>query len=185
MTLAELYNVALTGIGATPIVNPEENTQESRLAKLHWESGVRDAFLRRHPWRFALKWAASLTAAPGVETGGTGTAYQLPSDFLRLWYCSVDPYYIMGEYLVAPDAPTIQYTAQITDVTKWDPLALSAAAAKLAAEIAIPLTGQGQLIQYFEQKYLATIQEAMTAGAMETTYNLDSFNDVWKQARQQ
>lgn len=120
---------------------------------------VRDMVLREHPWKFARKYASPASLA-GVVPGNWSYMYAYPTDAMRIIHI-VNP---LGDsappirFEVARNAddakvlltnesePTFAYTKQVTDPQQFDPQFVIALSYRLAQYIAIPITGDRQLM---------------------------------------
>jgi len=147
-TQATICNLALAKISAKRIVSINDETNEARWCRVHYEQ-TRDEVLRAHPWNFASD-RATLSEVLPVPAFGWAHKFALPSDFLRLLQLNdvaddegVKSYEIEkgGLLLTDEEIAQIRYTARVTDESKYDPLFIEAFSTKLASEIARPITG--------------------------------------------
>jgi hypothetical protein len=142
-------NLALAKLGAKAIESLTENSKEARLCALFFES-VRDDLLRAHPWNFAASRAAlaRLAEAPAF---GFAAAFQLPADCLKVVGLNGDPravFRIEGRRLLTDlDQARIVYTARVEDPTLFDPHFVQALAARLAAELCVPIAKSAALAE--------------------------------------
>lgn len=179
-----ICNLALTRLGHFSITALDDESRAGRLCALHYEP-TRDSVLRAHPWNFAVRRAIlpALATPPGW---GAQRAFQLPSDCLRVLTLE-DPateYRIEGRAIItdANDPLKIEYLARIIDPTLFDAIFIDALAARLAAELAIPLTDDARIAGEMSSLYEARLSEARTLDAMEgTPRGLDA--DGWLLAR--
>jgi hypothetical protein len=119
------------------------------------------------------------TAFTAYASGGTATrsvpwgfsvAYELPCDFIRLAYPEklASQYRIEGRRILSSGgAPAIDYIYQLKDVAIMDQLLVSAIAARLAVQIALPITGSTQIKAQMEQLYASRMAEARFADSRE------------------
>jgi len=185
----ELCNLALTSIGHKVITDIGSDTsQAGDLCRLQY-SRCRDSVLRAHPWNFAVRRVA-LAASGTTPAFEYSYAFTLPSDpwclkVIRtkweaegyssresyndgVWSESRIPYRIEGRTLLANEATcSIEYIARITDTVQFDALFTDCLAARLAAELAIPLTDNKSMTETMWQVYTSKLEEARTVDAQE------------------
>lgn len=177
-TAIKICNRALDMLGADPIASFDDATQIGRLCKRNYEP-VRDAVLRAYPWVAAIRRAA-LNALPEAPAWGYAFQYALPEGpdplpCLRVLSvetkgkAAAEDYRIEGRLILSDvGAPLrIVYIGQITDPTKYGPLLADAIAARLAAELAYPLTASTSLGQAMGQAYRDKLAEARAVDAQE------------------
>jgi hypothetical protein len=143
---------------------------------------VLDTVLRDHPWNCATvrDELAQDATAPEYEYS---YRYQLPADpyCLRLLGTDQDEYVdgdgqqyykykIEGRYILT-NAITlkIKYIGRITDVAQYDSLLVGALAAKLAAELAFPITKSHSVVASMGKLYEAKLADAKVVDAQEDT----------------
>jgi hypothetical protein len=179
-----ICNLALTKLGQEQILALTENSKAGRLCNLHY-AHTRDALLRDHLWNFAIK---RVELALSTTTPAFDFAYQhtLPSDLLRLLTTNLTrdaEFKVEGEFLMSDSSSVkIKYIAQITDVGLFDQLYIEALSARLAAELAIPLTDSKALAELMFGLYHDKMRSARSVDAMEgTPDNIKA--DAWLDAR--
>uniref|UniRef100_A0A6M3IYR8 Putative tail tubular protein n=1 Tax=viral metagenome TaxID=1070528 RepID=A0A6M3IYR8_9ZZZZ len=97
-------------------------------------------------------------------------AYSLPSDCLRLIRMEEsDSDFVREEARILTDESVckIQYIARITDTTLYTPGFITAFAARLAAEIAYPLTNSAALVETMDKLYEKKLKRAKGMDAQE------------------
>ena len=111
-------------------------------------------------------------------------AFALPSGCLRVIKMEDDAEFVReGELLFTDESEaTIQYIAQITDTTKFPPAFVSAFAARLAAEIAFPITNDPKLPETMYKFYLERLRIAKAMDAQEGKGSKEE-NLSWEDAR--
>lgn len=168
----DICNVALARIGQAPIAAMNEASTEAQFATRFWSIALRDT-LRAHPWNFAVTTAelAAVTAKPGWTY-----AYQLPADCLRALALVSDTandpdairYEIRGKALLSnQETAVLKYIAFVPDTTKYDDAFVSALAYRLAAELAVPITGKVDRAQMMLRLWAAGVKSAQQADAQE------------------
>lgn len=149
----KICNMALAKIGSARISDYTDSTEDNVQAvqcRLHYEQ-TRDALLRSHYWRFArtrVQLSANVTT-PAFEWD---YAYDLPSDFLRLWIKPFEDnnsglhntrysFSMEGRQLLTDeDAVYLRYIKRVTDPTVFDPLFVEVFILKLALKMVMPLS---------------------------------------------
>jgi hypothetical protein len=167
----EIARLALQNIGDRfDITSLSAQTPEAEQVNLVF-GHVRDMVLRDHPWKFARKYATPASLV-GDAPGNWEYMYTYPSDALRIIRI-VNP---LGDdqppirYETARNKddvhvvltnqldPTIEYTKRETDPQRYDPQFVTAFAYRLAQYIAMPLTGDRQIMS--DMKSLADLEVA-------------------------
>lgn len=163
-----LVNVAMIRLGQPAITSLTDDTRQARVANQMYET-TRDEVLALYPWNSATK-RVSLPKLAAAPTWGFTAAFQLPADFLRLHKVE-DPgiaYRPEGRTILAnADTFKIVYIAKITDPMQMDELLKAAISAKLAMDMAIPLTGSDDRLNAMAQWYKDTLAEARFADAIQ------------------
>jgi hypothetical protein len=175
-----ICNRALDMLGADPIVSFDDESQGGRLCKRNYEA-VRDAVLRAYPWNPAIHRAA-LPALAAVPAWGFAYQYPLPEGpeppcCLRVLAIegetdgAASNYRIEGRCILSNEPPPLRilYIAQLADPTRFGPLLADAIAARLAAELAYPMTASSALGQAMSQTYREKLAEARAVDAQEGT----------------
>jgi hypothetical protein len=179
-----ICNLALTRIGHSTIAAIGEDSKAGRLCALHYEP-TRDAVLRAHPWNFAVRRAdlgAPLSEKPRF---GFARAFQLPTDCLRV--LTFEPreseWRVEGRLVLTDsDAAFIEYVGRADDPTLYDAVFIDAFAARLAAELAMSLTDNAQIVATLWDFYNQKLAEARVMDANEgTPRGLDA--DAWIASR--
>jgi len=164
-----ICNRALTLVGGNTIISFDDETIESKLCNIHYDQ-VRDAVTSVIEWSFATKRFGPLTPHVDAPAFGFNYRYTMPPDFLLLLEASTDPKgrreisrYVMEEGHLLADIGTginIKYLARITDTTKFVQPYTEALVARMAAELAVPLTESRTLQAQFFKIYERKVDEA-------------------------
>lgn len=180
-----IYNAALFLLGEESVTSPDDDLKAARLCNQRFDP-ARDQLLRQHRWNFAIT-RAQLAADSTPPVWGYTNAFTLPSDCIRPLSIMGEPrdWKVEGGKILANYGPPIfiKYIARITDVARFDPLFDECLAARLAMDIAIPLTQDKQLWQLAAEELEKKIGEAKFANAIEGTPD-DIFTDgSWLESR--
>jgi hypothetical protein len=169
-SVEDILNQALGRIGnETPIGYIWEGSKASRRG-LEIYGQTRDALLRGKDWTFAKRLSAGVPAAAPQPWP---YAYAYPGDCLRIRNVmaplpsQLDPRPAQfslynggaGRVVLASISPAVLvYTAQITDMTAWEPLFTEALVEALAQRLTVPMTGSADLLKS---------EAALSGGALE------------------
>lgn len=175
-SVIEICNIALSRIGNSRSINSlEEQSKEAGACSLHYEA-CRDATLSDFPWNFATKRVA--LADTGTPPPDWQFAYSYPTDCKRIIEIMVpgirNPTAAMRiQYFTGADSngtgkliytdqaeAWLKYVSLITDVNMFDDIFRDALSWRLAGEIAMQLTGNGDMGNMCRQMYMSVILSA-------------------------
>jgi hypothetical protein len=171
-----LCNNALVLVGHDTLADMTGTDRATLLLAQFYQQTV-DEVLRAYTWNCATVRSAALTAGT-TPTFGYDYKYILPTGCLRVLKMSEEDYTFKVEgadvsspagYLVTDEG-----TAQITYINRispayMDPLLKAAISARLAAQIAFPLTNSTTIAEGMWKLYQAKIDEAQSIDAFEGT----------------
>lgn len=175
-----IINLALANLGQKLISSEKEGTQTARTAGLMYDF-VRRNLLRAHDWVFSLRWAdlaASETKSPDENLP---FVFALPADCLfmkKIVYkglCVHPPVSCHlfndenGNKLLACPLknPRVMYVCDEKNTTLFDPSFVACFVLLLAAELAVPVTGDSQLAQLMLSKYQSQLDQARLTNKVE------------------
>lgn len=191
-----ICNIALGWLGGTFIISLDDNTTEAKLCKVNYEP-LRDAVIEEREWTFATKRLepVSLSTLPlygfdkafqipvevirvlqvsragevstgvvidgsfkSATRGGTGTGRESRIEWAR-----------EGSSILANNADRIFIRAlvSIEDTTQFSPAFVQALAARLAMDLAIPLTSSDKKQAIMADMYAAKIALAASSDGMQ------------------
>lgn len=179
-----ICQLALSRLGQKDTISGIDlpTTSTERLCSLHYDETRRELLRTLIP-NFARKLAV-LTAASGVTPAfGFTTAYALPNDFIRLMALG-DIYVTSGDtiarlydfdngYLVCDSGDAVagginmQYIANITNVTKFDPLFSKALRLQLAMDMAYAFSLKQSLVKAIEDELQMALRNAGAVAGQE------------------
>lgn len=170
LTEVDLSNMALTMIGQQPIsLLTDDNNRATMCNKRLGD--VRDTVLRSHKWNAATKRATLAKTVTSPEFG-FANQFQLPTLFIKMIATDLEgqAYKIEAgnestggdSQILLTDADTLKivYVYQLTDVSKMDSTLKHAIACRLAADIALPLTGDLNISDMMYKKYSQILADA-------------------------
>ena len=168
MSEVAICNQALSWLGANLIISLNDPGDEARLCKANYDL-ARRATLESAAWTFATK-RATLAQLAGAPVWGYGVRYQLPADNLRVLSVSDDGHRDTSQEWVVESGTLlcdlqkiyIRYIWNVVDTAKFSPMYVQALAARIAADIAIPLTHDRVLQKDMWGLYDAKISDGAT-----------------------
>ena len=173
-----ICNLALSLIGQAPItsIDAPQNKVEQACALQY--PLMRDAVLSEVEWSFAVSRYQWSTPSVDAPVWGFTKKSQLPTDVLRVTYCSDSSYelkynpnfhwVVEGRFILC-DASTIYVRTvnRIEETAQYSNLFVQALAARLAMELSILITESKGLHQTLTNLYLAKMQGAATMDGMQ------------------
>lgn len=169
ITEVSICSNALLKLGDQPITSLDDPTERARLCKRFYAK-VRDAALRVHNWNFAIKRVALVQSATAPAFGFT-FAYVLPADYVLLLELSEgdDIVYRIESGMLLTDVPSlsIRYIARVSDTAEFDLLFVEYLEAKLAMEMALPLTGSQSIYNAMRTEAAEKLAAARTRDGQE------------------
>ncbi len=159
MSEVKICNQALSLVGSLSsngtivdlITSLDDDTKEAKLCKLNYEL-VRDSVLSEYEWSFATRWE-TLPASANPSPGEFANEYPLPSDVFGVLFVGQDyrhpELWRVENNAIRTDAATCkcQVIYRVEDTSKFSPLFTAALVARLAAELAIPITNSRTLME--------------------------------------
>ena len=173
-SFTQMASNALQQLGAAPISDITENTGRAKRVNAIYQD-VRDAVIRDASWNFATVRVqlAALAAAPAFTWA---KQHQMPENP----YCLrvLDVYsgderidHVVEGRKILSDYATINllYLKRVVDSSLFDPMFIEAYEARLAAELAIPITGSRGISEDFWGMYDRKIANARLVNSQEGT----------------
>lgn len=171
----EICNMALSNLGQGPITNLlDPQTTEEQLCALHYPT-IRDGVLEARAWTFAK--FQVIRESTQADEWGLGVLYPIEADWLAVLRCyrSVSAFSlsqaapkknqanweIQGSNIVADVGLLyIEGVLRITDTNKFSKLFVQTVAARLAAELCIPITNEKKLLKDMWDLYNYKLKDA-------------------------
>lgn len=168
-TKIQICNQALRLLGVARITALTDSNEQARVLTDVYDA-IRDEVLSAHPWNFAIKRDALVELADAPEFDWEH-AFQLPTDCLRVIKMEDDTKFVREADQLLTDEATakIQYIARITDTSLYTPAFVTTLAARLATEIAYPLTNSATASTEMYKLYLEKLRTAKGIDAQEGT----------------
>jgi hypothetical protein len=170
MSEVQICNQALALLGAELITSLDDNTVEAKLSALYYPT-IRDAVQYTYDWTFCIRWA-DLPQLADPPLSEFENAYQIPNDTLRVLFVGQDYEHVDRNYRIEGDVIVTnsvsckaQLLTRVEDTSKFSPLFQQALVARLAAELAIPITNSRTLQEQNYAIYRSKMGEAETMDA--------------------
>jgi hypothetical protein len=197
----DICNLALSFLGSATITTITDSSTAARVLIAEYEF-VRDAELRAHTWRFAIKRAALPALAAPPLTGPFLLQYQLPADCLKIlvagdYFPSADmsnyrtnqsdaTYLVEGNVIVTsyPAPMALRYVYRVEDEGLFDASFTIAFAARLAWLCCERITQSPDKRKLAMTEYTKALTDAIRANAIEHVTDFPS-DDTWILARMQ
>lgn len=165
MTDVQICNLALARIGDARITSLSDSTAQATYCSLFYAQTLGE-LQADFDWSFCRK-HINLTTGTAPLTGYS-TKFTLPTDFIRaIRLNEIDASENLGVWeVVGTDLHTnlsspvaLDYIANITTTTQFPAIFVEALSIKLAAVLAMPLTGSKDLFGQMAELFAATIQK--------------------------
>jgi len=188
MTDIQICNLALARLGDSRITALTDATAQAQYCSLFYTQTVEE-LQAEFDWQFCRK-QVSLTSGTAPLTGYS-TQYALPTDFIRaIRLGNIDASENFGTWeivgtnlhtnLTSPVA--LDYIANITTTTSFPAIFTELLSIKLAAVLAMPLTGSKDLFTQLAEVYGATLQKPAFLHATERVGRQRTANAIATQA---
>lgn len=185
-SITGICNRGLQLLGAARILDISDNTRNGRACKACYDA-LRQAELRKHRWRFAIK---RITLAPLNEVDPHeefGFVYQLPADCLKILKPEKDPFcdwQVEGRKLYTNDGNVLKlrYISDIEDPNLMDATFREMLSAKMAEGMCEEITQSNSKKAEAKDAYKEARTEAKRSNAFETI-PAEPSEDGWVSAR--
>jgi hypothetical protein len=165
MTDIQICNLALARLGDSRITALTDATAQAQFCSLFYTQTLEE-LQTEFDWQFCRK-LASLTADATSPAFGYARRFAVPSDFLRLIRLNgIDEDENFSKWEIVDGfihtdlaAPAqIEYIAHVTDAAKFPAVFVEIFSAKLATNLAMPLTGSKDLFSQMAEVFSANMQ---------------------------
>lgn len=167
-----ICNQALGWLGQEPITSLNDPSRTAELCKINYDP-LRETVLEEGNWSFALKrWVLDNPVVDTPDDWGDYFRFPVPAD--QLLVVGVFPtdqerdqikdWRVEDNHILASqDTIFVRTIANVTDVPRFTKTFIQALAARLAADLAIPITQSRTLQQDMWALYTAKLDEALAA----------------------
>ncbi len=180
-SITDCCNDALQRVGATRILNIDDDSKSARQCKVAWD-GCRRSELRDHRWCFAIKRAV---LAPDSTAPAFDFTYQftLPSDCLRILRPSdyALDWVVEGRKILTNSGNilNLRYIADIENPALWDSLFYDLMGVAVAQAICESITGSNAKLQTLGVDYEAIVKKAKRTNSVEQAPTSAPDDDYW------
>ncbi|MEM9105670.1 MAG: hypothetical protein AAGC96_08435 [Pseudomonadota bacterium] len=186
MTETGLCNLALDILHEGPISSINDDDPNARRFKRSFDA-LRDAFLATHPGTFAVR-RVELAASADAPFFGWDYKYLLPGDCLRLLPLKENgglhgahiAHEVEDGFVLTDATPPLQirYVRRVEAVGQWSPLAITAFASFLAANLAHAVTGKASYARFTADRFDAELKRAKRSDGLEGSLARADTSDV-------
>lgn len=176
-TVVGICNVALSELRANLIASLGDDSKEANLCAANYDR-LREEVLEVREWRFATR-RLKLARSVDAPVFGYNHQFKLPADCLRVLSASDKPNGVPAqdnnidwereEDFVLTDAGVvyIRYTVNLAITTKFSPGFTTALSKRIAAHLAVPLTGSDKRHVALMKEYAGMVKEGSTRDGMQ------------------
>ena len=185
----ELINKSLTLVGAEPIVNITDDTQNARIVNRVYEISLR-SILSETKWNFATTRKLLALSADSLDWYHINEAYIYvrPNDCIRIFETNNDDsvWREEGDYVIADTSGLgIKYVRYIDDPNRYPASFIDAFIDKLCSDIAYMIVNSASLGKTFLDKYEdVSLPKARSENA-QTGVQVYLKDDAWERAKGQ
>jgi len=186
MTETGVCNMALDMLQEGPISSIEDDEPNARRFKRNFDA-LRDSFLAAHPWNFSITRTA-LAASADSPFFGWDYRYLLPGDCLRMlplrgggMFNGGNTAHEIENGCILTDAPPplkCRYVKRVGQLGLWSPVAVTAFAAFLAANLAHAVTGKASFAQVAADRFEQELKRARRIDGMQGVAEHADTHDV-------
>ena len=186
MTETGVCNMALDMLHEGPISSIDDDEPNARRFKRNFDA-LRDSFLAAHPWNFAVA-RTSLPASAEAPFFGWDYKYLRPGDCLRVlplrengsFGGATVAHEIEGEYILTDVQPPLKlrYVRRVAQMGLWSPVAITAFAGFLAANLAHAITGKASYAQFASERFERELRRARRTDGLQGVQERADTNDV-------
>jgi hypothetical protein len=159
----DVCNLALSWLGDYSISNIDDDSNQARTCKINYDLSL-TAVLEEKDWSFAID-NKQVAKSPN---GG----FLKPPEALRVLLVNDDEkdWHIEGEYIFIErgDVAEVKFI-QVVKEAKFSAMFVQALAARIAADIAVTVTGSKSMEANMQERYEARMQSASTTDSLQGT----------------
>jgi len=183
----EIVNKALTLVGANPIVNIDDDTQNARVVNRVYEISLK-SILSETAWTFALRRKLLSIVSDELEWYDPGEVYvyQRPNECIRIFRAN-NPNTVwreQGDFIISDVAGLgVEYVYYLNTPSKYPPSFVEAFVDKLCADIAFMILNSKTVAETFLEKYEGvSLSKALAENAQIGTPKYQK-DDAWDLAK--
>ncbi len=172
-----ICNLALSWLGANLITSFDDSSTESKLCSANY-APLRDAVLEAYQWSFATQRTRYGAVVPEDDDDAYELLrFQIAPDVLRILRVSSDTDFTevgriewqveLGHILAVETPIFVMELVRVEETTQFSPMFTQALAARLAADLAAPITESVKKQEVMYALYLTKLDEAKTLDSMQ------------------
>ena len=175
-TATDLCSMALVKLGAAPISSLDDNSAEAEIVSRLYAPTL-EALLVAHPWDFTLA-HANLTPDPEAPLADFAHGFFLPDDLLRTVSAGRSGksrgvvYRVVGDRLLTDSRSVLLTYQRRCDASELPPHVVQAFIARLAAELAVPITESTSRAEAMQRLARAELHHAKLVDSQQSTPNV-------------
>lgn len=180
-TKIEIVNIALVGLGQPPINDLSDDNPAIVGVSNMYDEIIDDCFAS-HPWKFAMATETLLVNPAEPATELYSTTFNLPAGFIQTWNTFPQNFnYIIQGNLVYANAPDDWKWTFIKNVSPalFPQYFTLFVAYKLAAEVAMMITQDMNIAQYWAMRADKQLFKAQNRDATQQPNDVIQFNPYW------
>jgi len=183
----EIVNKALTLVGANPIVNIDDDTQNARVVNRVYDISLR-SILSETMWRFATRRKLLAQSSETLDWYDTGEVYVYvkPNDCIRIFETNDDDstWREEGDYIISDTNDLgVRFVYYLDTPSKYSSSFIEAFVDKLASDIAFMIVNSKTLGESFLEKYeKVSLPKALAENAQTGTPRYQK-DDAWEKAK--
>lgn len=189
ITKTLIINKALTEVGAQPITNIDDDTNNARIINRVYEIALR-GILAECNWNFARKRALLATSSdtlPWYDVGET-VVYVKPTDMIKIFRTSYRPaiWREEGDYIISDTAALgVEYVYYLDDPGKYSMQFIEAFVDKLASDSAYMIVNSASLGQTYKELYEGVSLPKAISSNSQIGKQQEILDDAWELAKYQ
>ena len=183
----ELVNKALTLVGAAPVVNIDDNTQNARIVSRVYEQALK-SLLSEAPWNFATKRVLLSQLSVELAWYDTGEVYvyQRPNLCIRIFGTNSPSatWREEGDYIISDTSGLgVRYVEFNNTPSKYPAFFIEAFIDKLCADVAYMILNSATVAKAFVEKYeQVSLAKALAENSQIGTPQYQK-DDAWDNAK--
>lgn len=187
ITKTLIINKALTEVGAQPITNIDDDTNNARIINRVYEIALR-GILAECNWNFARKRALLSTSSdtlPWYDTGET-VVYAKPTDMIKIFRTSYRPaiWREEGDYIISDTADLgVEYVYYLDNPGKYSMAFIEAFVDKLASDAAYMIVNSASLGENYKKLYEGVSLPKAISSNSQVGKQQEIKDDAWELAK--
>jgi hypothetical protein len=183
----EIINKALTSVGANPIINIDDETEQARVVNRVYEISLK-SILSECKWNFATKRSLLSLLTDVLDWYDTGEifVYQKPLDLIKIFGTNSPSarYREEGDFIISDTQGLgLRYVYYLDNPSKYPFLFIDAFIDRLCSDIAYMIVNSQTLGKDFHMKYETVSLPKATASNSQVGTQQSPSDDAWTLAK--